>query len=96
MARDQRYDTEDTVESHLRTVVRSMGGQCLKVRLIRGFPDRVVLLPGGRVLFAELKRPMGGKFEPLQLRWHAKLRALGFHVVVWHTKASVTRDLLET
>ena len=96
MARDQRFDTEDTVENHLKTVVKSMGGLCVKVRLIRGFPDRVVLLPGGRVLFAELKRPVGGVFEPLQLRWHVKLRALGFQVKVWHTKASVTCDLLET
>ena len=44
-----------------------------------GVPDRLVLLPGGRVVFVELKRP-GEKPRPLQVATHSKLRRLGFRV----------------
>lgn len=40
-------------------------------------PDRIVLLPGGRAVFVELKRP-GGVTSQHQLRWISRLRALGF------------------
>lgn len=85
--------TENVVESHLLKRVKERFGLCIKVRFIRGFPDRIVLLPGARLIFFELKRPVGGKFEPLQLRWHAKLRALGFVVFVCKTKEEVDHAL---
>lgn len=91
MKRADRYDTEDTVETHLRKCVKVLRGLCIKLNPfgMRGIPDRLVLLPGGIVLFFELKRPVGGSFEPLQERWHGKLRQLGFRVYVCNTKASV-------
>lgn len=46
-----------------------------------GVPDRIALLPGGRIVFVELKAP-GKKPTPLQAKVHAKLRALGFEVRV--------------
>lgn len=46
-----------------------------------GVPDRIVLMPGGRIKFVELKAP-GEKPTPLQAKVHAKLRALGFDVDV--------------
>lgn len=87
----ERLTTEDTVENHLRKCVKVLGGLCIKLNPFgyAGIPDRMVLLPGGVLAFFELKRPVGGKFEPLQERWHAKLRKLGFHVYVCNTKASV-------
>lgn len=49
-----------------------------------GVPDRLVLLPGGRVYFVETKRPKGGRLSPRQSWWGARLRALGFaYYVVW-------------
>lgn len=88
-------DDETTVENHLLKLVKLARGLCIKIRFIRGFPDRVVLLPGGVVVFFELKRPVGGKFEPLQLRWHSKLRQLGFRVFVCNTKTAVEQALSE-
>jgi hypothetical protein len=91
----ERLTTEDTVENHLRKLVKALGGLCIKLNPFgyAGIPDRMVLLPGGIILFYELKRPVGGKYEPLQLRWHAKLRRLGFTVYVCHTKALVEETL---
>ena len=87
--------TEDAVENHLRKMVKALGGLCIKLNPFgyAGIPDRMVLLPGGIILFFELKRPVGGRFEPLQERWHAKLRKLGFTVYVCHTKSLVEESL---
>lgn len=46
-----------------------------------GMPDRLILLPGGRMAFAELKAP-GKKPRPLQETRHKLLRRLGFKVYV--------------
>lgn len=42
-------------------------------------PDRLVLLPGGRIAFIELKAP-GKTLRPLQVRRKRQLEALGFSV----------------
>ena len=46
-----------------------------------GMPDRMILLPGGRIGFVEVKAP-GKKPRPLQVKRHGQLRALGFPVFV--------------
>jgi hypothetical protein len=46
-----------------------------------GYPDRMFLLPGGRVFFIEMKRP-GGKCTPLQIARQQELQRLGFRVYV--------------
>jgi len=46
-----------------------------------GIPDRIALLPGGRIAFVEVKRP-GEKPRPLQEARHGMLRRLGFKVYV--------------
>ena len=46
-----------------------------------GVPDRIVLAPGGRVFFVELKRP-GGKARPIQRRVMEEMGSLGFMVHV--------------
>lgn len=60
--------------------VRSAGGLCIKLpaNLYRGIPDRLVLLPGGRVYFVELKTEKG-KPSVHQLRYQIFLRNLGFN-----------------
>lgn len=86
---------EDDVENDLTDGVESLGGLCLKIKLLGriGFPDRLVLLPGGRVIFVELKKPRG-KVASWQSRFHTKLRELGFTVEVLWTRERVTDFLM--
>ena len=57
------------------------GGICPKLACpgAAGMPDRVALLPGGRLAFVELKAP-GKQPRPLQAARHETLRRLGFRV----------------
>jgi hypothetical protein len=72
---------EKTIEAKLVTAVRELGGLALKFISpgLDGVPDRLVLLPGGRMAFIELKAP-GKKMRPLQVRRKRQLEALGFLV----------------
>lgn len=71
---------EREVEAALVRKVKDAGGYCLKWTCPgwTGVPDRLVLLPHGRIIFVELKRPKGGKFSPMQEWWARTLRELGF------------------
>lgn len=90
---DKRDSYELSIEEYLRHWIEdSLGGLCLKLKWLGGvgFPDRVILLPGGHVIFVELKRPDGRK-GPLQPWWAATLKRLGFrHEWIWST-AGVSR-----
>lgn len=74
---------EKQIEKAFVMAVRARGGWCPKFTSpgTDGMPDRLVLMPGGRMAFAELKAP-GEKPRPLQLARHEVLRALGFSVYV--------------
>lgn len=74
---------EARIERKLVKHVEQLGGICLKLPAIHtaGIPDRLCLLPGGRVIFVELKAP-GEKPRKLQVYWHKRLRGLGFQVNV--------------
>nr|WP_319488494.1 VRR-NUC domain-containing protein [uncultured Caproiciproducens sp.] len=81
---------ESTIEAYLRDQVKAIGGKAYKFISPgnNGVPDRLVCLPGGRVIFVELKAP-GKKPTALQLQQQAKLRTLGFRVWVIDSKAMV-------
>ena len=74
---------ERTIEQKLAARARAMGGIAPKFTSpgFDGMPDRLVLLPGGRMGFVELKAP-GKKPRALQLARHRLLRRLGFKVYV--------------
>lgn len=74
---------EDVIERHLVNEVKKAGGIAYKFVSPgrRAVPDRLVLLPGGKVIFVECKAP-GEKPRPDQLREHARLFALGHQVIV--------------
>lgn len=74
---------ERTIEQKLAARVKAMGGIAPKFTSpgFDGMPDRLVLLPGGRMGFVELKAP-GKKPRTLQLARHRLLRRLGFKVYV--------------
>lgn len=64
----------------------------LHVRFARGWPDRIVALENGEVLWVELKRP-GGVLSPLQIKVHDDLGKLGHKVHVVYSKEDIDRVL---
>jgi len=72
---------EKTIESKLVKAVRNMGGLAPKFVSpgLDGVPDRLVLLPGGKIAFIELKAP-GKTLRPLQVKRKRQLEELGFLV----------------
>lgn len=74
---------ENAVEAALVRRVKVLGGLCEKFVSPgrRSVPDRLVTLPGGRIIFVEIKAP-GGKPTPLQNRDHKRRIALGCTVYV--------------
>ena len=72
---------EKTLEALLVQAVKSMGGLALKFVSpgFDGMPDRIVLLPHGRLAFVEVKAH-GKKPRPLQVRRKSQLESLGFSV----------------
>jgi len=74
---------EAQLEAYFRQKVKlSLGGMVVKMAPTkRGIPDRLVLLPGGRVVFVELKA-RGGKLSVIQQHWHELAAKLGTRVYV--------------
>ncbi|ETJ97757.1 VRR-NUC domain-containing protein [Propionimicrobium sp. BV2F7] len=74
---------EKQIEQALKQAVEVRGGICWK--LISpgtvGVPDRMILMPAGRIGFVEVKAP-GGKPRPIQKYRMRQLRHLGFTALV--------------
>lgn len=87
---------ERDIENYLRDQIKTVGGIAYKWTSPgnNGVPDRIVALPGGRIVFVELKAP-GGKPTALQLNQHKCLRALGCDVRVIDSKEQVDALLRE-
>lgn len=71
-------ESEKTTEAYLRDEVKARGGRSYKWVSpgCAGVPDRIVILPGGRVIFVELKSE-GKTSTEQQKRRQAELRSLG-------------------
>jgi len=74
---------EREIEQKLTQTARRKGGLALKFSSpgIVGVPDRILLMPGGHMAFAELKAP-GNPLRPLQVRRKQQLEVLGFRVYI--------------
>jgi hypothetical protein len=81
---------ERTIEGYLVKRVKEAGGVAPKWVSpgMSGVPDRIVFLPGGRILFVEVKAP-GKKLRPLQLYVKEQLEALGVDFRVVDSKEAV-------
>ena len=87
---------EQNLEKRFVFEVEKAGGKAWKFTSPgrAGVPDRLVLVPGGRVAFAELKAP-GKKPTPLQQRRHQELHALGLGVYVIDSLEGIQAFVLE-
>jgi hypothetical protein len=88
---------EADVEDHLIRRVRDFGGKTAKMTVAgqRGWPDRLVLMPGGITRLVELKRPKGGVLSEGQRRLFGEIANLGLRVYRLNTKDDVDRFLDE-
>lgn len=74
---------EKYIEKKLVREVKKMGGMAAKFVSpgLDGVPDRLVLLPNGKMAFVELKAK-GKKLRPLQRRRMDQFKNLGFDCYV--------------
>lgn len=88
--------TESQVEQYLTAKVESLGGWAIKLPsiFVKGLPDRLCLLPGGRLAFVEVKKP-GEKATIAQRSVHRRLTSLGFAVHVADCPARVD-DIIQS
>jgi len=72
---------EKIIEEKLTKAVKQNGGVCWKFTSpgTDGVPDRIVLMPGGKIAFVEVKAP-GKKLRALQIRRKRQLERVGFSV----------------
>jgi len=87
---------ESTLERRLVREVKRIGGLAPKWTAPgnRGVPDRIVLLPGGRTVYVEMKAP-GRKLTPLQERWADILRGLGHRVYMLDSVEAIDAFIAE-
>jgi len=81
---------EKLIEQYLRDEIKKVGGKAYKFTSPgnSGVPDRLILLPGGRVFFIESKAT-GKASTPLQKRQQKLISDLGFYVAVIDSKEGV-------
>ncbi|CAK7069773.1 VRR-NUC domain-containing protein [Tissierella sp.] len=72
---------EKVIEEYLRDEIKKLGGKAFKFISPgnNGVPDRLVCLPGGEIVFVELKAP-GKKSTANQNLQQKRLKNLGFLV----------------
>ena len=84
------------IESALVKRVKENKGLCLKFTSpsMTGIPDRIILLPEGKVGFVETKRP-GGEPRPIQRKRISQFKSLGFKVYVIDSKDNIDKIISE-
>lgn len=87
---------ESTLERKARLAVERIGGKMPKWVSPgnRGVPDRLVILPGGRTVYVEMKAP-GKPLDPLQRKWRKTLTAMGHQHYKIDCEADIDRFIQE-
>ena len=87
---------EKDMEKQLVIKTKEMGGLALKFTSpgFVGVPDRLVLLPKGKIAFVEVKKE-GERPRALQVARHELFRKLGFKVYVLDSKKMIKEILNE-
>ena len=87
---------ENEIEAKLVDAVKAAGGVCWKFTSpgTAGVPDRIVLMPSGRIGFVEVKAP-GETPRPLQRSRLKLLRRLGFKAFVLDNTSDIPKIIEE-
>lgn len=91
----QKIESEKALDKKLSEEVKRLGGISIKLLTthLTGLPDRLCLLPEGRLFFSEIKTTKQ-KPKKIQLVIHRKLTALGFRVIVIDNSQTI-KELIE-
>tara|TARA_R110000787_G_scaffold97665_4_gene201338 strand:+ start:37617 stop:37925 length:309 start_codon:yes stop_codon:yes gene_type:complete len=83
-------ESEKYLDKKLVVEVEKLGGLCIKLVTTHfsGLPDRLCLMPGGKIFFAEIKTTLK-KPRKIQIFVHNKLRDRGFTVYVIDTSKQI-------
>lgn len=87
-------ESEKVLEAKLRDMVKKAGGWCIKLPAIHiaGLPDRICLLPMGKMFFAEMKTTRKQP-SPVQRIVHKRLEKLGFPVAILDTTEKIIQTI---
>lgn len=82
---------ESQLEKTFRRRIRILGGMVVQLMpTVAGIPDRLVLMPGGRMYLVELKTRTG-RLSPVQREWHRKVGLIGVPVVTLYGLGEVVK-----
>lgn len=81
---------ETKLEQYLVKEIKKENGLCLKWMSpgAKGVPDRIIIMPGGKTYFVEMKQ-VSGRIDPLQKYVHKQFTQRGHKVYVLWTKEQV-------
>jgi hypothetical protein len=90
-------EKEEGIESYLKERAKALGGLAIKFAPLSfvGLPDRIVLLPRGRIGFIELKRPKSDPPTEVQFYWLRWLETRGFLATWTDNRGAIDAFLLE-
>ena len=92
----EKIESEKLLERKLKKQIEDLDGLCIKLLSTHftGLPDRMCLLPGGKIFFVELKTT-AQKPKAIQLLIHNRLRKLGFNVYIINSSKQITSVLIK-
>lgn len=85
---------EKLLEKKLGDLLKAEGGWSIKLLAVHisGIPDRLCLVPMGKIFFAEIKTTKKNPSK-IQLVIHKRLRKMGFYVEVLDTSEQIKQTI---